>query len=77
MLYEITIRSAQYPCKEQDIGSVRSKNLLGLSTNPIPIKAAMAMLDMASDELRLPMTPLSDSKAKILEKALTDYGLLV
>jgi 4-hydroxy-tetrahydrodipicolinate synthase len=54
-----------------------SKNLLSLSTNPIPIKAAMAMLDMASDELRLPMTPLSESKSKVLEKALTDYGLLV
>lgn len=54
-----------------------SKNLLSLSTNPIPIKAAMAMLDMASDELRLPMTPLAASQAKVLEKALADYGLLV
>ena len=53
-----------------------SKNLLGLSTNPIPIKAAMSMLDMASDELRLPMTPLEESKVDILEKALKDYGLL-
>ena len=54
-----------------------SKDLLSLSTNPIPIKAAMAMLDMASGELRLPMTPLDKTKAKMLEKALTDYGLLV
>ena len=53
-----------------------SKNLLSLSTNPIPIKAAMAMLDMASDEMRLPMTPLEKSKKAILKQALTDYGLL-
>ena len=53
-----------------------SKNLLGLSTNPIPIKAAMAMLNMASDEMRLPMTPLEEDKAQILRQALKDYGLL-
>ncbi len=53
-----------------------SKNLLSLSTNPIPIKAAMAMLDLASDELRLPLTPLEDSESQILRQALKDYGLL-
>ena len=54
-----------------------SKELLSLSTNPIPIKAAMAMLDMASGELRLPMTPLQKAEAIKLEKALKNYGLLV
>jgi 4-hydroxy-tetrahydrodipicolinate synthase len=53
-----------------------SKNMLTLATNPIPIKAAMAMLDMASDELRLPMTPLEDSKKAALRQTLKDYGLL-
>jgi 4-hydroxy-tetrahydrodipicolinate synthase len=53
-----------------------SKNMLTLATNPIPIKAAMAMLEMASDELRLPMTPLEESNKVILRKALADYGLL-
>ena len=47
-----------------------------VETNPIPIKAAMAMLDMSSEELRLPMTPLEDSKKTALRKTLTDYGLL-
>lgn len=53
-----------------------SKNLLSLSTNPIPIKAAMAMLDLASDELRLPMTPLEENQSQVLRQALKDYGLL-
>ncbi len=53
-----------------------SKNLLGLATNPIPIKAAMSILNMASEELRLPMTPLEKSKRAVLQKTLTDYGLL-
>jgi 4-hydroxy-tetrahydrodipicolinate synthase len=53
-----------------------SKNMLTLATNPIPIKAAMAMLDMCSEELRLPMTPLEPSKKTALKQTLTDYGLL-
>jgi 4-hydroxy-tetrahydrodipicolinate synthase len=54
---------------------VLSKNMLTLATNPIPIKAAMAMLDMCSEELRLPMTPLEDSKKASLRKTLQEYGL--
>ena len=52
-----------------------SKNMLSLATNPIPIKTAMAMLGMASDELRLPMTPLSEKKRGVLKQTLIDYGL--
>ncbi len=55
---------------------VLSKNMLTLATNPIPIKAAMAMLEMCSEELRLPMTPLEDSKKAALRKTLQEYGLL-
>ncbi|MBT6847273.1 MAG: 4-hydroxy-tetrahydrodipicolinate synthase [Planctomycetaceae bacterium] len=52
------------------------RDMLGLSTNPIPIKAAMAMLGMDSGELRLPMTPLNDSEVAQLRKTLENYGLL-
>jgi len=53
-----------------------SKGMLTLATNPIPIKAAMAILNRASEELRLPMTPLEEDKKVVLEKTLADYGLL-
>jgi len=53
-----------------------SKNLLSLATNPIPIKAAMAILEMCSEEMRLPMLPLEEDKKARLEKGLEDYGLL-
>jgi len=52
------------------------KSMLTLATNPIPIKAAMAMLNMAPEELRLPMTPLEESKKAVLRQTLEDYGLL-
>jgi 4-hydroxy-tetrahydrodipicolinate synthase len=50
--------------------------MLSLATNPIPIKAAVAMLNLASDEMRLPMTLLEESKKAVLRKGLNDYGLL-
>jgi 4-hydroxy-tetrahydrodipicolinate synthase len=52
------------------------RNLLGLATNPIPIKAAMAMLDMVSEEMRLPLTPLDEDKKTKLRQTLQEYGLL-
>lgn len=50
-------------------------SMLGLATNPIPIKAAMQMLGRDSGELRLPMTPLEDSLADQLRETLFAFGL--
>jgi 4-hydroxy-tetrahydrodipicolinate synthase len=52
------------------------RDMLGLSTNPIPIKAAMKMLGRDPGELRLPMTPLEEAGMTRLKKSLSDYGLL-
>lgn len=52
------------------------RDMLGLATNPIPIKAAMKMLGRDTGELRLPMTPLSQEEEVSLRKTLTNYGLL-
>ena len=53
-----------------------SKALLSMATNPIPIKAAMARLRMASAEMRLPLVNLSPEKQAQLDQILADYGLL-
>ncbi|MCK5271841.1 MAG: 4-hydroxy-tetrahydrodipicolinate synthase [Sedimentisphaerales bacterium] len=53
-----------------------SKALLSLATNPIPIKAAMAILKRCSDEMRLPMVGLDADKKEQLTRILADYGLL-
>jgi 4-hydroxy-tetrahydrodipicolinate synthase len=52
------------------------RDMLGLATNPIPIKAAMKLLGRDSGELLLPMTPLDDAGMTKLKKTLSDYGLL-
>ena len=52
------------------------RDMLGLATNPIPIKAAMKMLGRDTGELRLPMTPLEIPEMESLQRTLTNYGLL-
>lgn len=52
------------------------RDMLGLATNPIPIKAAMQLLGRDTGELRLPMTPLDAAGMTKLRGALTEYGLL-
>lgn len=52
------------------------RDMLGLSTNPIPIKAAMRMLGRDTGQLRLPLTPLNDSEEARLRGTLSHYGLL-
>ena len=53
-----------------------SKGMLSLSTNPIPVKAAMAMLNLAPEEMRLPLVPMEEAQKAILRTALQEYGLL-
>jgi 4-hydroxy-tetrahydrodipicolinate synthase len=52
------------------------RDMLGLSTNPIPIKAAMRMLGRDTGQLRMPMTPLDADGEARLRGTLSRYGLL-
>ena len=45
-------------------------------TSPIPVKAAMAMLDRAQDVVRLPLVPMQPENRKRMEQVLRDMGLV-
>jgi 4-hydroxy-tetrahydrodipicolinate synthase len=47
-----------------------------VESNPLPVKAAMAMLGRMENVLRLPLVPLSDSNAPAVRAALTAAGAL-
>jgi 4-hydroxy-tetrahydrodipicolinate synthase len=49
---------------------------LFLETNPIPVKAALAMMGKISEEVRLPLTPLADEYQPKLREALKQAGIL-
>ncbi len=52
------------------------RDMLGLSTNPIPIKEAMERLGRDTGELRLPLWPLNPAERTKLRATLARYGLL-
>lgn len=53
------------------------RDMLGLSTNPIPVKTAMRLLGRDAGELRLPMTALTEQQEQQLLQTLKAYGLPV
>lgn len=50
--------------------------LMGLDTNPVPIKSAVALQGHCTDEIRLPLVNLTDEKTEILRGLLKTYALL-
>ena len=48
---------------------------LFIETNPIPVKAAMAMAGMINEEYRLPMSPMAPKNREILRQSLIKFGL--
>jgi len=50
--------------------------LLGLETNPLPVKTALAMAGKVEEVFRLPLCPLGEEKRKELETKLHEYGVL-
>jgi 4-hydroxy-tetrahydrodipicolinate synthase len=51
------------------------RDLLGLASNPIPIKASLAMLGRDTGDVRLPLVPLEPAQAEKLRRVIADYGL--
>ncbi len=44
--------------------------------NPIPVKAAMAKMGMCENTLRLPLTPMDETKAEVLYKLMAEQKLI-
>jgi 4-hydroxy-tetrahydrodipicolinate synthase len=49
---------------------------LFLETNPVPVKAALAMMGKISYDVRLPLYKMSDSNYEKLKSAMKNYGLI-
>jgi 4-hydroxy-tetrahydrodipicolinate synthase len=49
---------------------------LFIETNPIPVKAALAMMGKIAYELRLPLCRLAEKNEAALKKVMQDYGLI-
>lgn len=69
---------------EKDIEGARTlhyelyqmSRILFVETNPIPVKAALAMMGKIKEEYRLPLCQMSDENRSRLERILKDYELV-
>lgn len=52
------------------------RDMLGVATNPVPLKCAMKLLGRGTGELRLPMCPLDAAGEARVRRTLAEYGLL-
>ena len=52
------------------------RDMLGVATNPIPVKTAMKLLNRGNGELRLPLCALDAAGEERIAKTLRAYGLL-
>jgi 4-hydroxy-tetrahydrodipicolinate synthase len=48
-----------------------------VTSNPIPVKAALEMLGVIEGHVRLPMVPASEQERALVRAALERHGLLV
>jgi 4-hydroxy-tetrahydrodipicolinate synthase len=52
------------------------RDMLGVATNPIPVKAAMKLLGRGTGEMRLPMCEMDAAGVAKVRQTLVNYGLL-
>jgi 4-hydroxy-tetrahydrodipicolinate synthase len=55
---------------------LRIANAMFIETNPVPVKTAVALMGMATDEVRLPLAPLSEASRTKLTDIMKEYGLI-
>jgi len=55
---------------------LRISNAMFIETNPVPVKTAVALMGKATDEVRLPLAPMSEANRAKLTGIMKEYGLI-
>lgn len=51
-------------------------NAMFIETNPVPVKTAIKLMGMATDEVRLPLAPMADANRAKLAAIMKEYSLI-
>jgi len=69
--------NGDYPAaRKQHYKLARLFKAMFLETNPMPVKAALSLMGLIKNNLRLPLVPLSEEYYTELKGALTELGLI-
>src|ERR1700674_5215656 len=55
---------------------LKISNAMFIESNPVPVKTAVALMGKASDEVRLPLAPMSDANRAKLAEIMKEYKLI-
>ncbi|MCI0480147.1 MAG: 4-hydroxy-tetrahydrodipicolinate synthase [Candidatus Dadabacteria bacterium] len=75
-LYEFYIKGEIDKARDLHYRLLPLNETLFIETNPIPVKAALSMMDKIAYEYRYPLCQMSEKNYQELKTALTDYGII-
>jgi 4-hydroxy-tetrahydrodipicolinate synthase len=55
---------------------LKISNAMFIESNPVPVKTAVALMGMASDEVRLPLAPMAEGNKAKLVAIMKEYNLI-
>lgn len=55
---------------------LKISNAMFIETNPVPVKTALGFMDKCSDDIRLPLAPMSEENTAKLAGIMKEYGLI-
>ncbi|SKA20021.1 dihydrodipicolinate synthase [Trichlorobacter thiogenes] len=62
--------------RQLHLQTLKINNAMFIESNPVPVKTALAMMGKCSDEVRLPLVPMSDANKAKLEAIMKEYKLI-
>lgn len=75
-MVRLALKGKIQSAREEHFRLLPLMNINFIESNPIPVKAAMAMMGMIEDHYRLPLVPLSEEKKPALEDVLKRLRLV-
>jgi 4-hydroxy-tetrahydrodipicolinate synthase len=55
---------------------LKISNAMFIETNPVPVKTALGLMGICSDDVRLPLAPMSEENTSKLAGIMKEYGLM-
>lgn len=62
--------------RQLHLHTLKIGNVMFIESNPIPVKTALGLMGKCSDELRLPLCPISDTNKSKLAAIMKEYSLI-
>jgi len=58
------------------LDTLKISNAMFIESNPVPVKTALGLMGKCSDEVRLPLAPMSAANKAKLEAIMKEYKLI-